>query len=155
MDKPKGRMKSPLVEEPTNLGLAQSNTKEYTKATKNEESRNIRTARGSAEEEEVDLFWKGFEEEEGRLKEWMGKNTVGKPKRKKRKIRSCKVVYLKSRAIGEETQRRKGEGRQSKQKQMEKTASDSIACSDRQVAGASMGDTKIQSCNRKWKGQIR
>ncbi|GKV07574.1 hypothetical protein SLEP1_g19328 [Rubroshorea leprosula] len=141
------RLDSPVLEEATNMGLAQLSTTGNTKsAKKEEESKNRGSAGENVEEEGEDPFWKGFKSEEGRLKEWMGRKIVRNPKRKKRRIRSCKVMYLKPKAIGEETQRRKGQGRQSKQKTKEWTSSESISCSDGQAIDASVGDSEIRNC---------
>ncbi|GKV33852.1 hypothetical protein SLEP1_g42302 [Rubroshorea leprosula] len=93
---------SPTMEESTNMALAQVSRSGNTKSDTNEEDyRNKGSASENDEREGEDPFWKGFESEEGRLKEWMGRKNEGIPKKKKRRIRSCKAVYLSTRAIVE------------------------------------------------------
>ncbi|GKU96282.1 hypothetical protein SLEP1_g9530 [Rubroshorea leprosula] len=127
-----------------------------TKSNANEEDyRNRGSASENDEREEEDPFWKGFESEEGRLKEWMGRKNEGIPKKKNRRIRSCKAVYLSARAIGEDAQRRKGRGKKRKQKTRGKTTLEDTLCSNEEVASGSVGDGGIHNCNRIWKGQVR
>ncbi|GLT38121.1 hypothetical protein SLA2020_123870 [Shorea laevis] len=103
---------SPTMEEATNLGSAQLSISGDTKSSTNEdESRNRGCAGEKVVGEGEDPFWKGFECEEGRLKEWMGRKIEGILKKKKRRIKSCKAVYLSARVVGEDAKRRKGQGK--------------------------------------------
>ncbi|GKV11959.1 hypothetical protein SLEP1_g23168 [Rubroshorea leprosula] len=131
---------SPTMEESTNMALAQVSRSGNTKSVTNEEDyRNRGSASENDEREGEDPFWKGFESEEGRLKEWMGRKNEGIPKKKKRRIRSCKAVYLSARAIGEDAQRRKGRGKQRKKKTGGKTASEDTLYSNEEAVGGSLG----------------
>ncbi|GLT79361.1 hypothetical protein SLA2020_508520 [Shorea laevis] len=91
-------------EKANGLSPAQSVTS-LTRPNKMEKSRKYDIEHEVIEEEDINPFWKGFESEEGRLKEWMGRRTDSNRKRKKKKIRSCRSLYSNSEAIDVEIQR--------------------------------------------------
>ncbi|GLT97602.1 hypothetical protein SLE2022_151590 [Rubroshorea leprosula] len=134
-------------EEAASLGLAQSVTSPDRPNIK-EKSRIHETEQEVPDEEEIDPFWKGFESEEGRLKEWMCRRTDKTRKRKKRKNRSCRSLYSIDAADEEKIQEKNSRGRQRiKEKERRATSATSLSSSSK-IAGESIGDSAIMNCNR-------
>ncbi|GKV27405.1 hypothetical protein SLEP1_g36578 [Rubroshorea leprosula] len=134
-------------EEAASLGPAQSVTSPD-RPNKKEKPRSHETEQEAPVEEEIDPFWKGFESEEGRLKEWMCRRKDKIRKRKKRKNRSCRSVYSIDAADEEKIQEKNSRGRQRiKEKERRATPATSSNYSSK-IAGESIGDSDIRNCNR-------
>ncbi|GKU90553.1 hypothetical protein SLEP1_g4536 [Rubroshorea leprosula] len=124
---------------------------------RNKNSRNEETEHEVTEEEDIDPFWKGFESEQGRLKEWIGRRTGRrtdlnqKGKKEKKKTRSCRSIYSNDHVkplAGVEEQRGKHRGRK-RTNEMGKKATPAINTnSGSRAAGDSIGDTDIKNFNR-------
>ncbi|GKV16406.1 hypothetical protein SLEP1_g27053 [Rubroshorea leprosula] len=134
-----------VEEESVALSSAQSVTSPIG-PNRNEDSKIEETEHEITEEEDVDPFWKGFESEEGRLKQWMGRradlNWTGK--KKKKKIRSCRSIYSIDPVdplVGVEEKRGKNRGKKWTTKKGKKATLAFRTASGSRAAGGSIGDT--------------
>ncbi|GLU09055.1 hypothetical protein SLE2022_259330 [Rubroshorea leprosula] len=141
-----------VEEESVALSLAQSVTSPI-RPNRNEDSRIEETEHEITEEEDVDPFWKGFESEEGRLKQWMGRradlNRTGK--KKKKKSCSCRSIYSLDPVdppAGVEEKRGKNRGKKRTTEKGKKATPAFSTSSSSRAARGSIGDTEIRNCNR-------
>ncbi|GKV29753.1 hypothetical protein SLEP1_g38652 [Rubroshorea leprosula] len=149
---PKPSKTRSVDEESTALSSAQSVSSPIG-PNRNECSRIEETEHEITEEEDIDLFWKGFESEEGRLKQWMGRradlNRTGK--KKKKKTRSCRSIYSIDQVeslAGAEDQSVKNQGKKRTTELGKKTMPALSTSSGSRAAGISIGDTEIRNCNK-------
>ncbi|GKV37932.1 hypothetical protein SLEP1_g45894 [Rubroshorea leprosula] len=88
---------------------------------------------------EGDPFWKGFEAEQRGIEEWIKKQREEGSTKKKRRIKMCRSVYAKSRAVGMGSKSKKGRRKQCKQDAEGRTEPSFLPCSKGKIAGDSVG----------------
>ncbi|GKV46217.1 hypothetical protein SLEP1_g53216 [Rubroshorea leprosula] len=118
-------------------------------------SRNKEVAKTNMDIAEGDPFWKGFEAEQRGIEEWIKKQREEGSTKKKRRIKMCRSVYAKSRAVGVGSKSKKGKRKQRMQDAEGRTEPSFLPCSKGNIAGDSVGDSEIQNCNRCLKKQVQ
>ncbi|GKV26629.1 hypothetical protein SLEP1_g35894 [Rubroshorea leprosula] len=106
------------------------------------------------EEEDEDMFWKGYEAERGRIDEWIG-NQIGeiKSKRGRRRVRWCSSVYQELDAGDVVEKSRKERRKQSTQQREGKPTPTFMPNLNGKIAMDSIGDSDIQNYNKILKKQ--
>ncbi|GKV11938.1 hypothetical protein SLEP1_g23150 [Rubroshorea leprosula] len=90
----------------------------------------------------------GYEREEDRLAEWIEGKAEGIPKKSKRRIRSCSLVYSKEGFTQQFWQERRGRRGRRRGFVENRAQPGFVASPTGEVAGESIGDNCIQNCNR-------
>ncbi|GKV05043.1 hypothetical protein SLEP1_g17092 [Rubroshorea leprosula] len=104
--------------------------------------------------ENSNKFWEGFESEEGSEKEWMGRTTLRDKKRRRKRAKSCSLVYQKSTKLGQFHQKKRGRGRSNSRETKGEVIPKFLPGTSNSVAGGSIGDNGIENCNRLLKTQL-
>ncbi|GKV29201.1 hypothetical protein SLEP1_g38147 [Rubroshorea leprosula] len=103
--------------------------------------------------ENSNTFWEGFESEEGSEKEWMGRTTQRDKKRRRKRAKSCSLVYQKTTKLGQFHQKKRGRGRSNSRETKGEVIPEFLPGTSNSVAGGSIGDSGIENCNRLLKTQ--
>ncbi|GKV34438.1 hypothetical protein SLEP1_g42813 [Rubroshorea leprosula] len=144
-------------EESINLGWTQTQKGKESKSRSTIDgfSRNKEVEQNSMDIAEGDPFWNGFEEEQRGIEEWIKKQREEGSTKKKRRIKMCRSVYAKSRAVGMGPKLKKGRRKQCKQDAEGRSEPSFLPRSKGKIAGDSVGDSGIQNCNRCLKKQMK
>ncbi|GKV25193.1 hypothetical protein SLEP1_g34663 [Rubroshorea leprosula] len=118
-------------------------------------SRSKEAAYVNIETEDEDPFWRRYEREQGHIEEWMSRRAEASSTKKKRKVKLCRSVYAKSRAVGAGYKQKKRQGKQSMQDEERRIELKFLASPNRKITGGSVGDSGIQNCNRCLKKQMQ
>ncbi|GKV41862.1 hypothetical protein SLEP1_g49342 [Rubroshorea leprosula] len=144
-------------QESTNMGLAQDRgeNKWADPSYNKDRSGNRDLSEVESEEEGEDVFWRGYEKDQGRVEEWISKQIKKTAKGKRRKARSCSSVYRCTMEVGTGSTRKIDGKKQSMQRTAERKTPDFLPNPDGKVAGGSVGDSGILNCNRSIKKQLQ
>ncbi|GKV28743.1 hypothetical protein SLEP1_g37755 [Rubroshorea leprosula] len=144
-------------EESTNMGRTQTQKGKEIKSWSiiDGSSRNKEVEQNSLEFAEDDPFWNGFETEQRGIEEWIKKQREEGSTKKKRRIKMCRSVYAKARAVGMGPNSKKGRRKQCKQDAEGRSEPSFLPGSKGKIASDSVGDSGIQNCNRWLKKQMK